>query len=390
MTTIRLAFRNLLGAGLRTWLNVIVLSFSFVAIIFTQGLLQGTNRQIADAMITSEYGGGQYWHEKYDPYDPLSLTEAHGRLPDELMSLVAGGHATPVLIVSGTIYVRGRMRNVLLKGIHPEQTVIALPSRFLAVRDEFLPALVGSRMAQSTGLKVGDYVTLQWRDAHGVFDACEARIVQVMTTSVPTIDQNQLWLPLSQLQALAGMPGEATIVIVDRSLRNPHAVAGWQFRSLDFLLRDIHDVIRSKSIGSSVFYVILLALALLAIFDTQVLSIFRRRREIGTLMALGMTRGGVIRLFTVEGALYGVLAAMVAAAYGIPLLTYAARTGLAMPAATQDMGYAIGEKLFPAYGAGLVAGTTLLVLIATTIVSFLPTRRIARLKPTDALRGRLT
>jgi ABC-type lipoprotein release transport system permease subunit len=37
-----------------------------------------------------------------------------------------------------------------------------------------------------------------------------------------------------------------------------------------------------------------------------------------------------------------------------------------------------------------VLGTTVLVLIVTTIVSFLPTRRIAKLKPTDALRGRWT
>ena len=35
-------------------------------------------------------------------------------------------------------------------------------------------------------------------------------------------------------------------------------------------------------------------------------------------------------------------------------------------------------------------GTTALVLVVTTIVSYLPTRRIAPLKPTDALRGRLT
>ena len=42
------------------------------------------------------------------------------------------------------------------------------------------------------------------------------------------------------------------------------------------------------------------------------------------------------------------------------------------------------------YTAGLVIATTLLVLIVTTIVSFLPTRKIAKLEPTDALRGKLT
>ena len=41
MISFKLALRNLLGAGLRTWLNVIVLSFSFVVIIWMKGLLDG-------------------------------------------------------------------------------------------------------------------------------------------------------------------------------------------------------------------------------------------------------------------------------------------------------------------------------------------------------------
>jgi len=49
-------------------------------------------------------------------------------------------------------------------------------------------------------------------------------------------------------------------------------------------------------------------MALLAVFDTQVLAIFRRRKEMGTLMALGMTRWDIISLFTLEGSLLGILA----------------------------------------------------------------------------------
>ena len=65
-------------------------------------------------------------------------------------------------------------------------------------------------------------------------------------------------------------------------------------------------------------------------------------------------------------------------------------SGIKLPETSDNYGYAIGEKLFPAYTLGLIVGTVILVLIITTIVSFIPTRRIARLKPTDALRGKLT
>ena len=61
-----------------------------------------------------------------------------------------------------------------------------------------------------------------------------------------------------------------------------------------------------------------------------------------------------------------------------------------MPPMADNMGLALSDTVYPAYGAGLVIGTTLLVLITVTIVSFLPTRKISGLKPTDALRGKLS
>ena len=389
MILAKLAIRNLVGGGLRTALNVVVLSFAFVAILASQGFIRGMYAQVTRAMIEAECGGGQYWHENYDPYDPLGLPDAHGPLPATLAGMIEAGKATAVLIVPGTAYPNGRVHSVLLKGIDPHQQTVTLPARFLVKTDGEIPALIGQRMAKTTGLKVGDFVTVQWRDAHGTFDAREVRIAQVMSTAVQSIDNAQVWLPLDDLQAMAGMPGEATLVTVNRETETPPAVAGWTFADLDVLLSDVRAMVESKDISGSIMYAILLGLALLAIFDTQVLSIFRRRREIGTLMALGMTRGRVIRLFTLEGALHGVIALIVGALWGGPLLAYMATTGFELYSAADSFGYAFGDRLYPTFGIGLVAATTLITLVATTVVSYFPTREIARLKPTDALRGRL-
>jgi putative ABC transport system permease protein len=386
----KLAMRNILGAGLRTWLDVFVLSFAFVAIIWTQGLYVGMGEQIVHAMKDAEIGGGQYWHEHYDPYNPLSLPDAHSIIPLELQDMIDAEQAIPILVLQGTIYPKGRFTPVLLKGIDPHQSLLTLPSHFLNQTSTELPALIGNRMAQNTGLKVGDSVTIRWRDANGVFDARDIGIVQVMNTSVQSIDLGQVWLPLSRIQHLSGMPNEASYIVIAKDADDFPEVSGWNLRDLDFLLEDVRIAVRSNTLGASILYTVLMALAMLAIFDTQVLSIFRRRKEMGTLMALGFTRLKVIQLFTLEGAFHGILAAIVAAVYGIPLLTVFAKHGWALPQAMDSYGYAMGEKLFPAYSARLISGTTLLVLIVTTIVSFFPTRKIAKLKPTDALRGRMS
>ncbi|MCK4831104.1 FtsX-like permease family protein, partial [bacterium] len=196
------------------------------------------------------------------------------------------------------------------------------------------------------------------------------------------------WIPVERLRKMLEMPGEATIVVANKNGCALGAVPGWSFKDHSFLLAEMDRIIRQKTVGGSVLYVLFMLLAMLAIFDTQVLSVFRRQKEIGTDIALGMTRGQVIRLFTIEGAMHGVLAAIVAAIYGIPLLSHQAIRGFAMPAASDDYGLAIAEKIFPVYSIGLVLGTVLIVLITTTIVSFIPARKIAKMKPTDAIRGK--
>jgi len=387
----RLALRNLLGAGTKTWLNAGVLSLAFVAIIWGQGLYIGIDAEVSRTMIKAEYGGGQYWVENYDPFDPFTIQDAHRPLTDPLQSLVDKGQATAFLIVQGIIYPGGRIVPVLLKGIDPGQKLLSIPSSVLKAADDELPALIGARMSATSGLKKGDTVTVRWRDAKGTFDAKDLQIVEVMRTTVQSIDNGQIWLPLQTLQEMAGMPSGATIVVTEKNYSPAVSIPGWTFKNLDYLLDDIKSVIQAKTIGSSIFYSILLFLAMLAIFNTQLLSIWRRRREIGTMMALGFSRGKIIRLFTLEGALNGVLAALVGAVYGIPLLAYTATHGLGLPADQIDsFGIALSEKLYPTYSSALVVGTTILVFAITTIVSFMPTRKIAKLKPTDALRGKLT
>ena len=104
---------------------------------------------------------------------------------------------------------------------------------------------------------------------------------------------------------------------------------------------------------------------------------------------MGMTRRQVVSLFTIEGTMHSVLAALVGAAYGLPLLSMQATRGISLPVSTKDYGLAMAEKLFPVYSLGLVLGTVLIVLLVTTIVSYWPSRKIAKMRPTEALRGRI-
>lgn len=389
MVILKLAFRNVSGAGLRTWLNVIVLSLSFVTIIGMQGLYRGMQDQAENAMIQTEYAGGQYWHPAYDPYDPFSLEASHQKIQGEAKRQVESGNLAPILISSATIYPQGRVTSALLKGILPGQKIIDIPTQVLAISDGTIPAMIGTRMAQANRVSEGDLLTVRWRDANGTFDAQDVKIVKIFSTIAASIDAGQIWIPIARLQTMLKMPDEATLLILKQDA-HPVDLSGWDYKDLGILMADFRSMVASKRIGGSIVYIILLSLALLAIFDTQVLSIWRRKKEMGTLMALGMTRTQLIGLFTIEGALHGILAALLGAIYGTPLLYKFATEGWVMPDMTDSFGFTLGSRLIPSYTIGLILTSALLVLITVTIVSFLPTRKIAKLQPTDALRGKLT
>jgi len=388
MIAFKLAFKNLIGAGLRTWLNVAVLSFAFVLMVFYNGMIDGWNRQGKKDTKDWEIGQGQYWHPAYDKYDPYTVQDSHQPLTAKIKKEIEEGKLTPLLLTQATIYPQGRMQSVLLRGVDPDQKILKIPTSSLKNTQNGYSAIIGKRMAENTRLKVGDQVLVRWRDKNGMFDALDIHITAIFKCDVPSIDNGQMYISLDVLQNMTNMKDEASILVAGEN-SDLKPIENWVFKDTDFLLAEFDALIQSKKAGGTILQGVLLIIALLAIFDTQVLSIFRRQKEIGTYIALGMTRKQVVGIFTVEGGAHSILAALVGAAWGIPLFIWLNTIGLSFGGSNADMGITIAEKIYPYYSLGLIVTTLIIVVISATIVSYLPARKISKMKPTDALKGKL-
>lgn len=388
MLSFKLALKNLLGAGMKTWLNVIVLSLSFVIIIFYNGMMDGWNKQAIKDTKAWEIGNGQLWHKDYDPFDPYTLEDAHAVVSTEMQNQIQKGAAFPILVRQASIYPEGRLQNILLRGIPMDQQIVELPTTTLNNAPiGTTAAIIGKRMARNASLKEGDKVLLRWRDKNGTFDAREIYIQQVFDSNVPAVDAGQIWISMKDMYEMTGMTNEATLLVTNE---NYQAVNdnNFVFQSLDSLLADLAAIIQTKKGSMGILYVMLMGIALLAIFDTQILSIFRRQKEIGTYIALGMTRSEVVKLFTIEGGAHSILAAIVGSIYAAPLFWYVSNYGIPVPSSSQATAIPISNSIIPVFSLGLILGTTLLIVIAATIVSYMPARKIAYMKPTEALKGR--
>jgi|TARA_Y100000782_G_scaffold100693_1_gene115850 ABC-type lipoprotein release transport system permease subunit len=385
----KIAIKNLFGAKLRTALNVFVTSISFFLVIFVSGMYDGMREHAKNVTIETEVAGGTYWHPEYDSMDPRTFEDSHSTIPTKIKKLINQKQAFAVLVSQASIYPNGRIMPVILKGVTPDQNIVDMPTNVLTEHSNItIPVLIGNGMAKNANLEVGDSFTIRWLDADRTYDADEGTIVHIMETENFKLDLGHIWIPLSKAQSMLAMENQATYVTYAKELPMIKDSGDWIHHDINYMIRDMEALIKADEPGAQIMYSILLALAAMGIFNAQVLSIFRRGREIGTLMALGMTRSRVVGLFTLEGGLNAFLAGIIALVLFGPVLYFFSTNGIPLPMDYTEMGMLVAKRLMPVYSVGLIVSTTILISIIVLAVSYMPSRKITKMRPTDALRGK--
>ena len=385
-----IAIKNLVGAGIRTWLNVFVTSVSIFMIIFSSGMYTGMKQHAMNVSIDTEIAGGAFWHPNYDPYDPITFEDSHSITPSILTELVESNKALEVLVSQASIYPDGRVVPVIMKGITLEQEILNIPTKeILKYEGDNIPILIGRGMSKYTKLNIGDTFIIRWMDDNRTYDAGLGEIVFIMDSDNFKIDFGHIWLPIERMQKMLSMENESTYVVFDDNI-NPYSAGDWIKRDVKYLIRDMETIIEQDRPNAIMIYIILLSLAAMGIFNAQTLSIFRRKKEIGTLMALGMHKRRVVLLFTIEGAMNAIFAIILTVLLFGPLLYYFSIYGVPLPIDYSDMGLIIAKRLIPIYSMPLLIATALIVFLILLLVSYLPSRKISKMHPVDAIRGKTT
>ena len=386
-----IAIKNLLGAGLRTWLNVFVTSVSIFMIIFSSGMYSGMREHAMNVSIDTEIAGGAYWHPEYDPFDPTTFENSHAKTPIELHSIIMNNRALEILVSQASIYPNGRIMPVILKGISLDQSILNIPTKSLLNYTGLnIPIMIGKGMAEYSKLKIGDTFTVRWMGSDKSYDAAEGEIIHIMDSGNFKIDRGHIWIPLDIARNMLSMNGESTYIVYKEGIEKNNIPSGWIKRDAKYLIKDMEAIIKQDRPNAIMIYVILLSLAAMGIFNAQTLSIFRRKKEIGTLMALGMHKRRVVLLFTIEGALNAIFAIILTIILFGPFLYYFSIYGIPLPIDYSDMGLIIAKKLIPIYSPLLIFITAFSVFIILLIVSYLPSRKIAKMHPVDAIKGKTT
>jgi putative ABC transport system permease protein len=162
-------------------------------------------------------------------------------------------------------------------------------------------------------------------------------------------------------------------------------------RHLELEVRDFaeREPFYRQAVGmfSVIFLFISLIMGVIVLFtvvNTMGMSVVERTNEIGTARAMGLRRGGVRRLFVVEGALLGALGATVGVVLGQLIAVLFNTTGSTWTPPGQAA--PVPFEVLTSHVGGLLAGVWIALVVMATVAAVVPANRAARLKVVDALR----
>jgi len=300
-------------------------------------------------------------------------------------------------MVSGAgLALRGQaQRSIALAGVDLDRydRIINLRSKVVAGQARLAAgeAIIGRELASDLGVQVGDRMTITTATATAGTDTGAAgnsdsvRITALVDLGVRELNRRTVLVPLRTAQSLVGLPGGATQIdlalfdVWQADKLAPQLAQRWQLKAESWQQTNasLVSALNAQSVSTTLIRVVVMVVVVLGIASVLVVSVVQKRREIGILRAMGATRGQVLRVFLLQGAVVGALGS----ALGVLLAV-----GLIFLFTT----FVRGSDGLPLFAITLAPDMALRIAAVATACGVLaavaPARSAAKLDPAQAIR----
>ena len=403
---LKLALRNVFRNRRRTIITLAAMSFGAAAIILFGGFVNAVYWGVRESTIRSQVGHIQIYRKGYSekgtlaPYDYLIADYA--ALREQLSAIPHVKTVTARLGFSGLVSTGDTTTSFVGTGVDPEgETVLSslaviVDGRDLASRDP-RGVILGVGLARAFGVKPGDELTLLTTTKAGSINALAVKVRGIWESGEKAYDDRFLKVGLPEVQRLIDVEGsEVQSVVLLLDATDNTAVVRARIdqlireRGLDLEVKTWEDLAlryhQVRELFGRIFAVLTLIVSIMVIFgitNTMTMAIFERTREIGTVMALGTRRRGVIGMFVLEGLALGALGGLAGVVLGIVLAKVVSAIGIQLPPPPgSTRGFAVQIFVVPS----VLAQAFRLSIITATLASLYPAWRAARLNVVEALR----
>ena len=350
----KLAWRNLWRHPKRTLMTTLAMTLTSGLFIFMLAFQLGSYNSMKLNALSLLDGYGQFQHPDY--LDQPSLRNSF-TIPSELDSqlralpgLVAFGYRTQAF---GLLSADDRNQGALVLGVEPQHepkisrlAQLITQGRFLTSQDQ-ASMVMGQTLARQLNLSVGDEVQLLGQDKQGSLAADIFILIGVFNSGSPELDRQLTLIPFHYSQALFGLENQAhQLSLVTASfqqierlepqlnqLAHQHQLAFQNWRTLQ---PGVAQGIDLDYYAGFIWYIAILLIVVLILFNTLLMSALEREREFGLMLSLGLSRKQLAWLTQIETHLTLSLGLILGIALGILVTLYFYQTGITIPG-TEDM-----------------------------------------------------
>lgn len=330
--------RSLLRNRRRTLLSVAIIALGTAISLFVFGFLENSRLQI-QATSVSEYGNLQIaspslWDDTANGYDYLIDPETEAMVFALLAEHREVTGITSQLQFPGLIAAGDRTQVVRITAQIPGNDTLNIDDFVIDGRplqpSDVAAVLMGRSLADRLGLGIDDVVTLTLTTVDGAYNATPLRIVGIYRFASEQVELQSLFMPQAFGQILLNTRGiDRIIVNLDSIAATDPETTSIQNQLLEVgLPLEVRPWYELSPFYQQLagFFDILFGFLTLAVFilvffiilQVLTLAFLERTREIGTIRALGTTRGEILSQLLLEsgwlaliGSLAGVLTGII-------------------------------------------------------------------------------
>ncbi|MEW6515534.1 MAG: FtsX-like permease family protein [candidate division FCPU426 bacterium] len=398
----KLALKNILRSKIRTVLTFLILSFGVGIYILFACLMAGFDQESIKNLIDFETGHYKIRSTAWDedrPYETANYLHDPQAVEAKLRTLgFVTGVAERVQFLAEADNGVDSMP-VVAVGIGPDdQRVFDLRKYLVAGKLEPGGVIMGQQLADDLGLKLNDTVYLTFRTQQGMLTSVELLITGLLVSANPQVNSSQVFVNLNEARQFLNTRDAAEIAIktdaffkvAEYEPKLKAALNGLDARvySWQALSEDFRNLMATKRKFQNVLVLMIMIIAIVGIINTMLMSVFEKKREIGTMKALGFTDREVQRLFLVEGALIGVAGGLMGLVLGTLFNAYFAFVGMDLDTmfGKQDLGMPIMGVVKSAWLAGAYVNAMIFTLVASLLASYYPAKKVTKMQPMECLR----
>ena len=399
-----ISWKNIWRNRVRSGVIISAITIGMFAGVFTATFYKGWINQRLEAGVETEVSHIQIHHPEFgDNFELKYFIPEADKLSDELSDEPFIDGVSARMVAQAMIASSETGTGVKLLGIDPEKekTVTNLYTKltegqyFDGVKRN--PILIGKKLAEKLKVKLNSKLVITLQDSQGHLTNEAFRVCGIYGIGNGMFEEMNVFVLKSDLSRFVQLDESATHELVvhlkdhDQLAENTDLLAkkhsqllvqNWKQMTPELgILNEYGNIYIYFFIG-----IILLSLGF-GIVNTMLMAVMERVKEIGMLMAVGMSRFRVFWMLMLEtvlltltggflGILLGIIVTLATMKSGINLSFYA--EGL------EDMGYS--SHVFPVLEFEMVSVIVILVLVTGLIASIYPARKALKYKPAEAIR----